>query len=120
MEETIPEALINSMCLTWRHDFGVDAPKGGGLAFATAISSGMTEQAREYLRMQMRQIYQHHVLPAVMAERERCAKVAEAEFEAMKALDMDLYKLHATTSAEICGAKARTAQVIATSIRSGV
>ena len=55
---------------------------------------------------------------AILAERERCAKIADAEFEAMKLLDMKHYKILATKSAEICGAKARTAQFIAKAIRS--
>jgi len=52
------------------------------------------------------------------AMRERCAMIADAEFEAMKRLDMEHYRIHATNSAEICGAKARTAESIAQAIRS--
>jgi hypothetical protein len=51
-------------------------------------------------------------------ERERSAMIADAEFEAMKRLDMEHHKIHATKSAEICGAKARTAESIAQAIRS--
>lgn len=64
------DAIINSMCLTWRHDFGLP------LAASGMMGSGMTEVDRECLRRQMRQIYRHHVLPAILAERDRCAKVA--------------------------------------------
>ena len=63
--DDIPEDVINAMCLTWRHDFGL--PKGDD----AIIPYGMTDLEREGLRMQMRQIYQHHVLPAILAERER-------------------------------------------------
>lgn len=55
---------------------------------------------------------------AILAERERCAKIADDEYEAMKRLDMGHMKIYATKSAEICGAKARTAESIAQAIRS--
>ena len=66
------EAIINSMCLTLRHDFGLP------LAASGMLGSGMTEGEREYLRRQMRQIYRHHLLPAILAERDRCAKIADS------------------------------------------
>lgn len=66
------DAIINSMCLTWRHDFGLPLVASG------MMGSGMTEGEREYLRRQMRQIYRHHLLPAILAERDRCAKIADS------------------------------------------
>lgn len=50
--------IIESMCLTMRHDFGLDKQAG-------AFASGMTEKEREALRAEMAQIYDHHVAPLV-------------------------------------------------------
>lgn len=55
------DKLIDSMCLTWRHDFDLitDPPlyldEGQRLR-----SSGMTHDEREGLRRQMRQLVAHH------------------------------------------------------------
>lgn len=60
------QRMIESMCLTWRHDFGLDAPAPGSLA------SGMTESGRQHLRGEMGKLFDHHfapVLSAVTAER---------------------------------------------------
>lgn len=47
--------LINAMCMTWRHDFGLDDnPKH------LALFSGMTDIARQGLRDQMCQLLSHH------------------------------------------------------------
>ena len=73
----IPEDVINSMCLTWRHDFGLDAAPVSNLT-----GSGMSAGERNFLRGQMRQLYQHHVLPAILAERERAARVCEHQAHA--------------------------------------
>lgn len=57
------------MCLTWRHDFGL----GEVTEFA-----GMTEASKTGLRLQMRQIYEHHVLPAIMnAKADAFIEIAE-------------------------------------------
>ena len=42
------ETLIDQMCMTWRHDFGV-----------------LSEAEREGLRVSMRQVYQHEIEPFV-------------------------------------------------------
>lgn len=47
---------IESMCLTWRHDYGLN--KTG-----CSITSGMTEGERAVLRNQMEQIHEHHIAP---------------------------------------------------------
>ncbi len=47
---------IESMCLTWRHDYGLN--KTG-----CSMSSGMTESERAVLRNQMANIHEHHVAP---------------------------------------------------------
>lgn len=62
------QRMIESMCLTWRHDFGLDAPAPGSLA------SGMTESGRQHLRGEMGKLFDHHFAPAlsaVTAERDR-------------------------------------------------
>lgn len=50
------DGLINQMCLTWRHDFGL-----------------LPEAEREGLRLSMRQVYQHEIEPFVRR------KIAEAQ-----------------------------------------
>lgn len=71
--DDIGQDLIDAMCLTWRHDFG--------LAEVTEFA-GMTEASKVGLRLQMRQIYEHHFVPAILAataaEREACAAVADS------------------------------------------
>jgi len=47
------EQIIESMCLTWRHDYGLE--KG---AFC-----GMTDDERELLRRQMGQIFDNDIAP---------------------------------------------------------
>lgn len=48
------EQIIESMCLTWRHDFGMD--KNG-------FGSGMTDMERESLRARMAQLFDNDVAP---------------------------------------------------------
>jgi hypothetical protein len=55
------EAIITSMCHTWRHDYGLermehDGP--GGL-----ISMGLTKEQREQLWQQMAQIFDNDIAP---------------------------------------------------------
>ena len=45
---------IDAMCMTWRHDFGLDK------CADSPISSGMNESEREALRRDMRQLVAHH------------------------------------------------------------
>jgi hypothetical protein len=52
--------IVNGMCLTSRHDFGLDKAEG-------SLSSGMTEQERDVLYRQMYQLYYHNVLPVIGA-----------------------------------------------------
>lgn len=55
---------VNSMCMTWRHDFGLDKRDDH---FG---SSGMTDDERETLRAQMGQLFDHHIAPEI-AKNER-------------------------------------------------
>lgn len=43
---------IDSICLSYRHDFGLDR-----LDFGQIVSSGMTEEERNLLRFQVKEIY---------------------------------------------------------------
>lgn len=52
------EQLIESMCYTYRHDFGLDKTNT-----ADFISSGMTEQERVWLRAVMAQIFDNDIAP---------------------------------------------------------
>lgn len=65
MSDEEMSALINSMCLTWRHDFGLDREADS----EWGIACGMTEHERNGLRLQMRQLVEHHFLP-LLAERQ--------------------------------------------------
>ena len=72
-----PDDLIDSMCLTWRHDFGLVRLDGDDGAF---LGSGMTEKERESLRRDMRQLWEHNIAPFLQAETEALRrKLAEAE-----------------------------------------
>ena len=62
------DRVVESMCLTWRHDFGLDKLEG------CDFCSGMTDKEREHLRGQMGKLFDHHFAPAlsaVTAERDR-------------------------------------------------
>lgn len=55
------EEIITSMCLTWRHDYGVDRQEHdgpGGL-----ITMGLTDAQREILRQKMEQIFDNAIVP---------------------------------------------------------
>jgi hypothetical protein len=47
-----PPGLINSMCLRFAHDFGIDADDSSPMA------TGWTEAERDALRRTMRQLYE--------------------------------------------------------------
>lgn len=47
------DEIIESMCLTWRHDYGLE--KGS--------FSGMTKQEKESLRRQMSQVFDNDIAP---------------------------------------------------------
>ncbi len=55
------EEIITAMCLTWRHDYGVDRQEHdgpGGL-----ITMGLTDAQREILRQKMEQIFDNAIVP---------------------------------------------------------
>ena len=54
------EQLIESMCYTYRHDFGLDRTETAGF-----ISSGMTEDERRFLRAVMAQIFDNDLAPVL-------------------------------------------------------
>jgi len=69
------QRMIESMCLTWRHDFGLDKPAD------CQLSSGMTDTERHQLRGQIGKLFDHHFAPtlsAVTAERDRLAAALSA------------------------------------------
>jgi hypothetical protein len=51
------EEVITSMCYTYRHDYGLDRPRG------TFVGSGMSQSERESLWNQMAQIFDNDILP---------------------------------------------------------
>ena len=50
------EEIISSMCYTYRHDYGLEKQVGTG--FADIISSGTTEQERQWIWAIMAQIFE--------------------------------------------------------------
>ena len=52
--------IVESMCLTKRHDFGLDKPKGDRFK---NMCCGMTDEEREVIRGEMGQIFDHHIAP---------------------------------------------------------
>ena len=52
------EAIIISMCRTYRHDYGLDKPEG-----AYAFECGMTQSEREAVYRQMAQIFDNDIAP---------------------------------------------------------
>jgi hypothetical protein len=70
------ERIIDAMCVTWRHDFGLVLPDN-----AQWYGSGMTERERERLRSQMRQLWEHNIAPLLppLPEPPADAEVAQAE-----------------------------------------
>ncbi len=53
------EQIIESMCYTYRHDFGLDrTDPGNGF-----ITSGMTDDERRLLRAVMAQIFDNDIAP---------------------------------------------------------
>ena len=78
----MPQALnrceiIEAMCMTWRHDFGLDR-----INDALVVGCGMSEGEREFLRREMGQLFDHHIAPgvelAIAAERAECLAVVES------------------------------------------
>lgn len=61
MNTKMREAIITSMCRTWRHDYGlVKEDDPGGYSFPV---SGMTEMERKTLWEQMAQIFDNDITP---------------------------------------------------------
>jgi hypothetical protein len=52
------EQIITSMCYTYRHDYGLERSNDPGM-----ISSGMTEQERQWLWAVMAQIFDNDIAP---------------------------------------------------------
>jgi len=52
------EEIIHSMCMTYRHDYGLRKEEGDN-----SMSSGMTEQEAKTLYKQMEQIYNNDIEP---------------------------------------------------------
>ena len=66
------EQIINNMCLTFRHDYGLVISEDDRMY---TLMSGMTEREREALYRDMAQIFDHNFAPAL----EEYRKVNEGE-----------------------------------------
>lgn len=72
------ERIINNMCMTLRHDYGMDKPEGSD--FDSEISSGMTKYDRAVLHMEMSAIFDHHIAPILSELRDfQAGAKAEAD-----------------------------------------
>lgn len=101
------DRMVESMCLTWRHDFGLDKLEG------CDFCSGMTDKEREHLRGQMGKLFDHHfapALPVVTAERDALRedrdsqqRVCIAEMEKVSQLraEVEALRLDATLGSAI-------------------
>ncbi|MBP5969441.1 hypothetical protein [Pseudomonas iridis] len=65
--------IINSMCMTMRHDFGLRKPEGESLS--ARIASGMTEDEQSALLRDMTKLYSHHIAP-ILDELEKAREIA--------------------------------------------
>jgi hypothetical protein len=61
------EKIITSMCYTWRHDYGLDRPRG------EFIGSGMSQTERESLWNQMAQVYDNNIAPNMVMKAFDCS-----------------------------------------------
>jgi len=66
------EQIINNMCMTFRHDYGLVISEDDRMY---TLMSGMTEREREALFNDMAQIFDHNFAPAL----EEYRKVNEGE-----------------------------------------
>lgn len=55
------EQIITSMCMTFRHDYGLEKSEGDN--FSSKLSSGTTQVEREFLWKQMSQIFDNDIAP---------------------------------------------------------
>jgi hypothetical protein len=54
------EQIINNMCLTYRHDYGLTISEDDRMY---TLNSGMTERERESLYRDMSKIFDHEIAP---------------------------------------------------------
>lgn len=54
--------IVTGMCLTYRHDYGLEQPAYDDGLLAE-VTYGLTQQQREALYRQMDQLYDHHINP---------------------------------------------------------
>ncbi|MFM0432360.1 hypothetical protein PQQ75_25340 [Paraburkholderia aspalathi] len=70
-------AIIEAMCLTWRHDFGLERINDD-----FTVGCGMSDGERDFLRREMGQLFDHHFAPALAAaielERQACLEIVES------------------------------------------
>lgn len=61
---TTRQQIIHSMCLTFRHDYGLDVPTGPWpFREDGMIGAGMTDAERQALWSQMAQIFDNNIEP---------------------------------------------------------
>lgn len=60
IEKEARDLIISNMCMTYRHDYGLEKREG-----ALPFEAGMTEQERQALWNQMAQIFDNDILPCM-------------------------------------------------------
>ncbi|MDH2244849.1 hypothetical protein N5J76_03180 [Pseudomonas sp. GD03855] len=86
------DRVVESMCLTWRHDFGLYKLEGYDFC------SGMTDKEREHLRGQMGKLFDHHFAPALSAVTAERDRLREEMAELWKRIDKFQSQSHGITA----------------------
>lgn len=59
------DSIIHSMCMTYRHDYGLTKSEGDPSNIGYALQAGMTQQEQLALYRQMEQIYDNDIVPVL-------------------------------------------------------
>lgn len=71
--------IIDKMCFTWRHDYGLERPDSP-VGFAGLLSAGLTQIERQFIRKSMEQIFDNCISPhMVFKEVEETEKEVKVE-----------------------------------------
>ncbi len=60
------DQIIHSMCMTYRHDYGLTKPEGDPSNIGYALQAGMTQNEQLVLYRQMEQIYDNDIVPVLL------------------------------------------------------
>jgi hypothetical protein len=70
-------SIVEAMCLTWRHDFGLERINDD-----FTVGCGMSDGERDFLRREMGQLFDHHFAPALASaielEQQTCLEIVKS------------------------------------------